>query len=521
MRSARPRAIRRRGAGERTGVAGEGRCARFPRSGEAFSTARVWAREGLTRHDGRVRYIRRYVQVMWLPRTWLELGYLLLGLPLASLLGSYAVTMYATGIALVIIWVGIPILAFAHWSMRPFGSIERVLANRMIDAEIDAPAGRGYRVHAPGRRPTLHDWKEWGHALLHDAQAWRALAWLMMRLVLGPVGFAFALCAIVVPLSLAGAWLVALGYAVGVVPGPGPGEETAQRIVDVSVVWVLVGTPVIVAAIPMFAWVSHHFACLNAALARWALGPSDAERVRAATQRAEMAETQVRIDQELHDSIGHMITMNIIQAGAGAHVFDSDPEFARQALRNIEERGRVAMGELDRIIAAIRGDDAEPRAPLPSLDDLPHLVEQARAAGLTVDSTLAAESAPPALGRAAYAVVREGLTNAAKHAPGARIHVHTAALADALAVSVVNSAGEPGVVPVPAVRGAAPGRRHGLAGIRDRATLLGGASVTGTTGDGGFEVLMLLPLELTLGQADASEDAPCCPWSRVRATVMP
>jgi len=469
---------------------------------------------------GGMDLIRRYFAVTWSPRTWREITYLLLGLPLAIAWFTYAVTMYAVGFSLIIIWVGVIILVVMQWTLRPIGEVERAAANALAGAGIEAPPPRAFRMRQRGEPTTWKDLGSWGKGLLHDGQSWRILAWIMSRIVLGPVGFALAICAIVVPVTLVAAWFIALGYVVGVFPGPGPGEEFATQIVDTVAFWVLVGTPVVAAAVPMFPWVSHHYTALMNVCTRWALGPCDADRVQHATERAELAETQVRIDQELHDSIGHMITMNIVQAGAGAHVFDSDPEFARQALRNIEERGRVAMGELDRIIAAIRGDEAEPRAPLPTLAEVPGLLEQARAAGLEIESRLEADLPPVALSRAAYAIIREGVTNAAKHAPGATIHVHTQTLADAVAIAVTNPRADAGAQPIAALKHARQGIRHGVAGIRDRAALLGGTSVIGPRDDGGYEVMVLIPLELSLGDGDVTEDASCCRWSRVRAKVF-
>ncbi|WP_062131752.1 sensor histidine kinase [Demequina aestuarii] len=465
-------------------------------------------------------FIRRYFAVTWSARTWREIAYLLVGLPVSIVWFTYILTMYAVSIALVIVWVGVVIAAVAQWTLRPIGDIERATANVLVAAGIEQPPPRRYRLHSPGQPLTLAGAGRWGHALLHDVEAWRTLAWLMMRIVLGPVGFALALCAIVVPVALVGAWLIAAGHALGVIPGPGADEPTAQSVVDTVSCWVLVGTPVVAIGVPMFAWVSHHYSSLVAGLARWALGPCGDARVAQATERAELAETQVRVDQELHDSIGHMITMNIVQAGAGAHVFDADPEFARQALRNIEERGRVAMGELDRIIAAMRGDDAESRTPLPTLDDVPGLVDQARSAGLEVETRFEAGPAPAALSRAAYAIVREGVTNAAKHAPGSTIHVHVAQLTDALAVSVRNGPAAPGAAPIAALRQTRTARGHGIAGIRDRAALLGGTSLIGDRRDGGYEVMVLLPLELSLSSEADDADAACCRWSRVRARVV-
>ncbi|MFW7413747.1 sensor histidine kinase [Demequina sp. SO4-18] len=466
--------------------------------------------------------IRRYFAVTWHARTWREVTYLLLGLPVAIVWFTYTVSMYLTGVALVIVWVGVVIVALVQWTLRPIGDFERGTANALLHAGIDEPPPRRYRLREPGKVPTLEGTGNWGYALLYDAQGWRTLAWLMMRIVLGPVGFVLALCAIVVPVALTGAWVAALAHTVGLTVVQGSDEQAARAVADTVAFWILVGTPVVALAVPMFAWVTHYYASLVALLARAVLGPGGSARIAEATERAELAETQVRVDQELHDSIGHMITMNIVQAGAGAHVFDADPDFARQALRNIEERGRVAMGELDRIIAAIRGDDAQSRAPVPTLEDLPGLVDQARSAGLDVETRLEAEPTPAALSRAAYAVVRESVTNAAKHAPGASIHLHVTTLDDALAVCVRNGPATPGEAPLTGLRPAHAGIGRGVAGIRDRAALLGGVSVIGPCPDGGYEVMVLLPLGMALAApADGAHAGGegCCQWNRARARV--
>ncbi|MFW2513043.1 sensor histidine kinase [Demequina sp. SO4-13] len=465
--------------------------------------------------------IRSYFALTWRARTWREITYLLLGLPVAIVWFTYTVTMYLASVALAVIWIGVAIAAVVQWTLRPIGDFERATANSLLGADIAEPPPRLYRLREPGKAPTLTGAGNWGFALLHDSQGWRTLAWLMMRIVLGPVGFVLALSAIVVPATLVAAWLTAAAYSLGMVAGPGSEDPSGRAVVDTAAFWLLAGTPVVALAVPMFAWASHHYASLVAVLARAVLGPSLSERMAAATERAELAETQVRVDQELHDSIGHMITMNIVQAGAGAHVFETDPVFARQALRNIEERGRAAMGELDRIIAAISGNQAESRAPVPTLEDVPRLVEQARGAGLTVDLRLDAQPVSAALSRAAYAIVREGVTNAAKHAPGAAIHLHVATLPDALAVSVRNGPGAAGAAPLAALRPPSSAMGRGIAGIRDRAALVGGASLIGPSEDGGYEVMVLLPLGIALAAPEDAVDGSeaCCRWSRVRARV--
>lgn len=452
-----------------------------------------------------MKSIAAYFRVLWDGRTWRANTYLLLGLPLGILWGTYAITMYAVGLALVIIWVGIPILVFTQISMRWIGALERSQANALLGASIDRPAPVRPRPGAAGAANWWMRSVHWSGARMHDAHAWRVAAWVAARLVLGPVGFAVALVGIVVPISIVGAIVQAAMFALGW--GDWMTDAESVDVVNTVTFWVLVGSPVLILAAPLFAWASRGVAAAHVPLARWALGSCESERVRRATERAERAEERVRIDQELHDSIGHMITMTIVQAGAGAHVFDTDPDFARQALKNIEQRGRAAMGELDRIIATIRGDDAEARTPLPGIEDIAALVGGSRAAGMTIDAVLDPPPVAPSVGRAAFGVVREALTNAAKHAPGAPVSVRVERDDDALAIRVVNAKGAPSV-PVPT-------GRHGVAGMRDRIGLLGGASQIGPTDDGGYEVLALVPLGTSL--APASE--PLTQWSHLRETV--
>ncbi|WP_062384078.1 sensor histidine kinase [Demequina iriomotensis] len=427
----------------------------------------------------------RYFAAMWQARTWLAVAYFLISLPIAIVLFTYAVTGYAVGIGLAIIWVGVLVLIGVQASMRPIGNAERVLAAHLLDDDIPRPAPLHIPADATLMRRTL--------ASFHDQQAWRVLAWIMARIVLAPLAFALAIVQIVVPVSLLAALVIAVLHLLGLsdVIGLEADDADAQRIVDTVAFWVAVGSPLLIMLMPAPAWLVRALAELHRWVAGWALGICDRDVARAATARAELAEEQVRIDQELHDSIGHMITMNIVQAGAGAHVFDSDPEFARQALRTIEERGRAAMGELDRIIAAIRGDDVGERAPLPGIADIPGLVAMSRDAGIDVDAELDTHPVPPAIGRAAFGIVRESLTNAARHAPGAAVRVRVEREDDALGIEVVNGAAASTARPAGA-RGDGP--RRGVAGMRDRVTLMGGRTEIGPEPGGGYRVRVLLPL---------------------------
>jgi len=451
----------------------------------------------------------RVFNVLWSARTWGSILYLLAGLVLGVLWFAWSLTMYITGAALVIIWVGIPILVFAQLSMRWIGTVERRHINLLLGARIGKPEPVKQR---PGAELVSNLWTKavfWGGARFHDAHAWRVLAWTMFRGVMGPVGFVLAIIALVMPLAVFASAVFYMLWDFGALTIPWeevPGGRPAWWCG-----WMYLAYPLSILLAVLLAWLMRGLTAAQVPLARWALGPCAAEREQALAARAELAEEQVRIDQELHDSIGHMITMTIVQAGAGAHVFDSDPEFARQALKNIEERGRSAMGELDRIIATIRGDEPETRAPLPGIGEIDALIASSRAAGIDVTADLDAPIVNAAYGRAAYGIVREALTNAARHAPGAPVEVVVARDGDALAIDVVN-----GPTPTPwAARGRTGGTGRGLSGIRDRVGLLGGRSSAGATAEGGFRVAVLLPLDASLApKGDAASR-----WASLRARV--
>lgn len=450
-----------------------------------------------------MRRLTRYFAVLWSPRTWRAYGYLIAGLPLGILWFTYAATGLALSVGLAVIWIGVPLCAVVLTSLRWVGTTERVTLRALLERSVAPPAR--VRQFVPGRGPAAWQWVKNN---LGDGPAWRVALWTSIRLVLGAVGFSVAVAAIVVPPSLAAAIVTAAIIELRL-DWWAYDPEAAAIVRDVSF-WTVIGAPVLVMVSPALPWAARGLASLHTLLAPWFLGPGAKDLAREATERAELAEEQVRIDQELHDSIGHMITMNVIQAGAGAHVFDTDPEFARQALKNIEERGRAAMGELDRIIATIRGDKPETRAPLPGIDDIESLVASSREAGMDVVAIIDAPQVPNAVGRAAFTVVREALTNVAKHAPGAPCRVDVGRFDDALAIAVLNGPAAPGAVPA----GGGGGRR-GLAGMRDRIELLGGKQHIGATEAGGFEVLALVPLGARLDLPGTLDET----WGQLRERV--
>lgn len=389
-------------------------------------------------------------------RSW---AYLFVGLPLGVLWFSLLLPLYITSAVLVVVWIGIGMLALTQLLARWVGHFESWLANSWLGAEVPQPA--------PVPQGTL---RERGRALLSDEFAYRSLLWSFVRMFTGPVGFVLAIVAFVVPISLTVA-PVAYIWETDI---PANWEWT---------LWVapLLGVPTFIA----FAYVIRATGRVNARLAELVLGSTQQTRDEEAELRAQRAEEQLRIDQELHDSIGHVLTMNVVQAGAGAHVFDSDPEFAREALMNIEQRGRDALSELDRIIAMVR-DGKPSRSPLHSWDDIPALIAETRSAGISVEDSIEPGLHPsPEVGRTVYRVVQEALTNVAKHAPEAKTSVAIVRAEDAVRVEITDDGTGAG--------SSLPGSGSGLAGIHTRVSLMGGTSSAGRVDGGGFMVIAEIP----------------------------
>jgi signal transduction histidine kinase len=199
---------------------------------------------------------------------------------------------------------------------------------------------------------------------------------------------------------------------------------------------------------------------------------------------------RTRIAREMHDAVGHRVSLMVLQAGA-IEMAAADPDRVAQLAGQVQTAGRQALDELRQMVGVLRAEDGEeaPRAPQPGLADLPALVAQCRAAGMAVELTMPPEGSAPveaAAGRAAYRVVQEALTNAGKHAPGAAVRVAVERPAGELSLRVVN-----GAPSRPADD--APGGGYGLVGLGERVRTLGGRLHAGPRLDGGFEVEAVLP----------------------------
>ncbi len=195
-------------------------------------------------------------------------------------------------------------------------------------------------------------------------------------------------------------------------------------------------------------------------------------------------EERTRIARELHDVIGHSLTVSLMHVSAARLALDEDRDEAMRALVEAERLGRASLDEVRYAVGLLRTEGGtESTAPLPGGADVEALVEGFRAAGADVDASIdaAMTGLPQTVGLAAYRILQESLTNAVKHAPGAKITVRADAAPDALHLRV-ESAGAPG-----------DGVGLGLVGLRERAESLGGSCVAGP-GGAGWLVQAELPL---------------------------
>jgi signal transduction histidine kinase len=420
--------------------------------------------------------MRRLFTPLWQGATYARALYLLLGLPLGVFYFTFLVTAISVGGGLLIIWVGVPILAGTVIAWRAMGTFERLLLSGMAGANIDPPQRRIERGMSLGRK---------ARALLSDSYTWRSLGWLLLRFPLGIAGFVVVVVLVSVSLSLLVAPL-ALIWQDQIDLGWGVRDNT-------GLLWLGPVAGLILA--PVSAHIISGFGRLHGLMARPLLGPSGEQERAELRQRTTVLEQRTQLAHELHDSVGHTLTMMVVQAGAGHHVFDADPEFSRQALGNIETSGRRALGELDRILGILRDDDDSELTPQPTVERIPDLIAEMTTLGADVTLTVEGNvgELPTEVDRSAFRIIQEALTNVVKHAGSAPAQVALHRSAGALELEVLNEAPGDGRVPAKVDDTGSGGR--GLIGIRERVAMLGGSVETGIRPGGGFRLWARLPID--------------------------
>ncbi|WP_434445109.1 sensor histidine kinase [Lentzea sp. E54] len=205
--------------------------------------------------------------------------------------------------------------------------------------------------------------------------------------------------------------------------------------------------------------------------------------------RGAIAAERMRIARDLHDVVAHHVSVMGIQAGAARRVLDSDPALARDALQTVEQTARTAISELRGLLGVLRADADTDLKAAPGLDDLPELLENARAAGLEVSHGVygAPREVPSGVALSAYRVVQEALTNVVKHADAQHVDVRMRFLDSALELEIADDGrGRP----------ATTGTGFGLVGMRERLAVHGGSLQAGPRRDAGYLIRASLPTAL-------------------------
>ncbi|MFD3539824.1 sensor histidine kinase [Streptomyces sp. NPDC058662] len=299
---------------------------------------------------------------------------------------------------------------------------------------------------------------------------WRTVLWLEIRLVLATVA------------TPATVWLPIISIELGRIAAGQPFDSdmllpfapprwAAGLLVPLSLV-VLVATVVLLGE-------------AVTSIARKLLGPSAAERLSVLEARTEQLLERTRIARELHDSIGHALTVAVVQAGAARAA--GDPAFTDRALEAIEETGRAALEDLERVLMVLR-ESAQSPSQRPTLAEADRLLGSARASGSEVDAQLSGPIAqlPGPVTREGYRILQEALTNVLRHCGPVPVRIRIEVAVGRLDLEVVN--------PLPTGPTLMRGGGSGLRGIRERAALLGGEVETGPY-EGSWRVRARLPLE--------------------------
>jgi len=215
----------------------------------------------------------------------------------------------------------------------------------------------------------------------------------------------------------------------------------------------------------------------------------DAERTRDEEAARRVDEERLRIARELHDVTAHSLSIIAVQSGAASAVLDTDRAEARRALEAIRRTSKDALTELRSMLGVLRSaeDTDAPLAPTPGLARLSELLAPLAEAGVSAELTVEGDIAdiPAVVDSSAYRIVQEALTNIVRHAGPCSATVTVTRTDDDLVISVADTG---------AGRSAGAGEGHGLTGMRERATALGGSFEAGPGDDGGFVVTARLPV---------------------------
>ncbi|WP_051392997.1 sensor histidine kinase [Glycomyces arizonensis] len=336
--------------------------------------------------------------------------------------------------------------------LLPDREIERTAARRLLGARFESP---------------VED-DSWN-------SRWRTGCWFTLHAAVGGVlsGVTLALVPFVAYLLIAG------------VDGSEPLQAMPERLPPR---WGLLLGPLFLA---LLVWLVAAASAGMRRLAPLLLGQGAADRLAGARAEAARLAARNRIARELHDSVGHALSVVVVQSDAAARLIEADPAFAARAMAAVGETARGALAELDTVIGALREDGGARRAPQHDLGDLETLADEC---GVEVELRVSGDLA--ALGRLAsreaYRIVQEALTNVLRHADRPEAVVEVAVGEGRVRIAVDS----------PSARPPRPGRHgRGLIGMGERAAVVGGAVRAGREG-GRWLVRADIPLEETTERAD-------------------
>ncbi|MEU5810453.1 histidine kinase [Streptomyces sp. NPDC047718] len=367
----------------------------------------------------------------------------------------------------------VPVLLVAVWMfiedripwapaliIAPFGLVPWMRTAEGLQAQfLLTPYDRGSEESAISTVAS----KRWG-------DRWRTVLWLEIRLALG---FVAMFATVWLPAFTVELLTTAFGY-------PIRGDVMLPVVPPPWLAAVLTPLPLVVLFVTVFLMGE-----LVTAIAIRLLGPSPAERLSVLEERTERLLERTRIARELHDTIGHALTVAVVQAGAARAA--GDPAFTERALTAIEETGRTALEDLDRVLSVLRDSGPRP-SQRPTLADADRLLDSTRASGAEVRARLSGplESLPGPVTREAYRILQEALTNVLRHCGPVPVEVRVEMTGGKLELEVSN--------PLPEGQGSpGGGSGSGLRGMRERAALLGGAAESGPY-EGRWRVRARLPL---------------------------
>ncbi|TCN43292.1 signal transduction histidine kinase [Kribbella orskensis] len=392
----------------------------------------------------------------------LVLAFILVDSALVSLVQELDLPVVLTGILIAVVVVAPPVVLGGLPAVR---EVEGIAVESLLGVRFDEQPLGPARTWAQRRRTTT---------------------WFCLHLVAG--GF----------VGVISTFVFGVGAVLLAAPFRSPGSHEVVPGIDYQVrgSWTDLWMPLAsIIAIALVFVLSAAIGALLAYTAPRVLGPTPAERIELLERRTATLAERNRLARELHDSVGHALSLVTIQAAAARRVLATDPAFAETALAAIETSARAALADLDHVLGLLR-DDRRPgsqTAPQATLGNLTRLVEATRAGGITVEvkRTGDLDELPAAVSREAYRIVQEGLTNAIRHAGRP---------ADELTVDLSINLDKTGLLleltnPVSGTSDHSGGGR-GLAGIRERVAVLRGTVEAGLVADR-WRLAVTLPVAVT------------------------